>query len=287
MMSGVSGGATTGCSARSPAASAEVPTSTPSSGRGPESSINFITCHDGFTLNDLVSYRYKHNQANGEHNHDGTTDNFSDNYGAEGETADAGIDAMRKRQIKNFLLTLLVSRGVPMLLGGDEFRRTQRGNNNAWCQDNDTSWFNWACLERHRETHRFVRGMVAFRRAHPALSKESFYTAAEIQWLNPAGGSPNWSDPKEKALACVIQENKDSKLLMIFNADTNGALFCLPPLPKALNWRLAVDTSRLAPQDLFAEGEELRVDHSKSYRVEARSSAIFLARKQEPSAEHS
>ena len=130
-------------------------------GKGPEGSINFITCHDGFTLNDLVSYRYKHNQANGENNHDGTTDNFSENYGAEGETADAGIEAVRKRQIKNFFLTLLVSRGVPMLLGGDEFRRTQRGNNNAWCQDNEISWFDWTYLEKHREIHRFVRGMIA------------------------------------------------------------------------------------------------------------------------------
>ena len=176
------------------------------SGKGPEGSINFITCHDGFTLNDLVSYRYKHNQANGENNHDGTTDNFSENYGAEGETADAGIEAVRKRQIKNFFLTLLVSRGVPMLLGGDEFRRTQRGNNNAWCQDNEISWFDWTYLEKHREIHRFVRGMIAFRRAHPVLSEEKFYTAAEIQWLNPAGDPPNWFDPKEKALACVIRE---------------------------------------------------------------------------------
>ena len=103
------------------------------SGKGPESSINFVTCHDGFTLNDLVSYRYKHNEPNGENNLDGTRDNFSDNGGVEGETTDAGIEALRNSRIKNFLLTLLISRGVPMLLGGDEFRRTQRGNNNAWC----------------------------------------------------------------------------------------------------------------------------------------------------------
>ena len=114
------------------------------SGKGPEGSINFVTCHDGFTLNDLVSYRYKHNEANGENNRDGTDANFSENYGAEGETTDAGIEILRKRQIKNFLLTLLISRGVPMLLGGDEFRRTQGGNNNAYCQDNETSWFDWS-----------------------------------------------------------------------------------------------------------------------------------------------
>ncbi|MEO8340255.1 MAG: glycogen debranching protein GlgX, partial [Nitrospirota bacterium] len=137
------------------------------SGKGPECSINFITCHDGFTLNDLVSYRYKHNEANGENNNDGTNANFSDNYGVEGETEDAGIEEVRKRQIKNFLVTLFISRGVPMLLGGDEFRRTQRGSNNAWCQDNKTSWFDWDYLEQHSDIYRFARGMVAFRRAHP------------------------------------------------------------------------------------------------------------------------
>ena len=120
------------------------------SGKGPECSINFVTCHDGFTLNDLVSYRDKHNETNGQNNHDGTDANFSENYGAEGETADARIESIRKRQIKNFLLTLLISRGVPMLLGGDEFRRTQGGNNNAYCQDNETSWHDWSYLERHR-----------------------------------------------------------------------------------------------------------------------------------------
>ncbi|MGA9134081.1 MAG: glycogen debranching protein GlgX, partial [Candidatus Sulfotelmatobacter sp.] len=166
------------------------------SGKGPEGSINFVTCHDGFTLNDLVSYRYKHNEANGENNHDGTNANFSENYGAEGETTDAGIETLRKRQIKNFLLTLLISRGVPMLLGGDEFRRTQRGNNNAYCQDNETSWVDWTNLEQHQEIYRFARGMIAFRRAHSILSQEHFYTHAEIRWFNPHGGLPHWTDLK-------------------------------------------------------------------------------------------
>jgi len=246
------------------------------SGKCPEGSVNFITCHDGFTLNDLVSYRFKHNEANGENNRDGTSANFSENYGAEGETADTGIEDLRKRQIKNLLLSLLVSRGVPMLLGGDEIRRTQRGNNNAWCQDNDMSWFDWNWLERHKEIHCFVRGMIAFRRAHPVLSKEQFYTGTDIQWLGPSGGLPNWFDHKEKAFACVIQENGQDALLMIFNAGTNGIAFSLPPLPKAVNWRLAVDTFRVAP---FAEGEEPIVDSSKPYSIEARCSAILLARK--------
>jgi len=251
------------------------------SGKGPESSINFVTCHDGFTLNDLVSYRYKHNEANGENNHDGTDANFSENYGSEGDTKDVGIETLRKRQIKNLLLTLMISRGVPMLLGGDEFRRTQGGNNNAYCQDNETSWVDWTNLEKHREIFRFARGVIAFRRAHPILSKERFYTVAEIRWFNPQQGSPNWTDPKEKNLACLIQEDGQGALFLMFNAGANGTDFGLPPLPLGCRWHLAADTSRSSPQDLSAEGQEALVDNSKTYRLEAHSSAILLARKQE------
>jgi isoamylase len=134
------------------------------SGKSPKRSINFVTCHDGFTLNDLVSYREKHNEANGENNRDGSDENFSENYGAEGKTADVQIESVRKRQIKNFFLSLLISRGVPMLLGGDEFRRTQGGNNNPYCQDNETSWYDWGCLDKNREIFRFTCGLIAFRR---------------------------------------------------------------------------------------------------------------------------
>ncbi len=177
------------------------------SGKGPEASVNFVTCHDGFTLNDLVSYRAKHNEANGENNHDGADANFSENYGVEGETSDAEIEAVRNRQIKNFLLTLFVSRGTPMLQGGDEFRRTQGGNNNAYCQDNETTWYDWDGLNEHREIFRFAKGMIAFRRAHPVLSEERFYTDAEVHWFNPQGGLPDWGDPKQKQFACVIRED--------------------------------------------------------------------------------
>jgi glycogen operon protein len=251
------------------------------SGKGPEGSINFVTCHDGFTLNDLVSYRTKHNEANGENNHDGTDANFSQNCGAEGATKDAGIEAVRKRQIKNFILTLLISRGVPMLLGGDEVRRTQGGNNNAYCQDNETSWIDWTDLEKHQEIYRFACGMIAFRGAHPVLSKEQFYTDMEIRWLNPAGGLPDWFDPKEKSLACFIQENEDAALLLMFNAGASDTAFELPPLPQGLRWYLAIDTSGLTPQGLFVAGAEALVDHSQAYRLQQRSSAILLARGQE------
>jgi isoamylase len=248
------------------------------SGKGPEGSINFVTCHDGFTLNDLVSYRDKHNEANGENNHDGTGANFSDNYGAEGETADVQIELMRKRQIKNFLLTLLISRGVPMLLGGDEFRRTQGGNNNAYCQDNETSWYDWRNLERHRDIYRFTREMIAFRRAHPILSQEQFYTETEIQWFRPNGELPNWFDSAAKQLACLVHEDKFGALYLMFNAGTEVAAFRLPAVPKSVHWRLAVDTSREAPQDLFTVGAEPLWEDPQTYHLSPRSSAILLVR---------
>ncbi len=249
------------------------------SGKGPEGSINFVTCHDGFTLNDLVSYRYKHNEANGENNHDGTDVNFSENYGAEGETKDAGIETLRKRQIKNFLLTLLISRGVPMLLGGDEFRRTQHGNNNAYCQDNETSWYDWSQLEKHKEMYRFTRGMIAFRRAHPILSEEHFYTDDEIHWFGRQGGLPNWTDSKEKQFACLIHEDEQQALCLMFNAGADAVDFGLPSVLQGMRWHLAVDTSREAPHDLFAASEEPLWEDPRTYRLSPRSSVVLLARR--------
>ena len=247
------------------------------SGKGPECSVNFVTCHDGFTLNDLVSYRGKHNEANGEGNRDGTDANYSENYGAEGETPDAGIDAVRKRQVKNFLLTLLISRGVPMLLAGDEFRRTQGGNNNAYCQDNETSWCDWSRLEKHAEIHRFARGMVAFRRAHPVLSKEQFYTEAEIEWFHPRRGLPDWTDANARQLACLIREGGRHALFLLFNAGADPVDFIVPPAPNGAAWRIAVDTSREAPPDSFPAATAPLPDPSGTFRAAARSSAILAA----------
>jgi glycogen operon protein len=248
------------------------------SGKGPESSINFVTCHDGFTLNDLVSYHSKHNEANGEDNRDGSDANYSENCGAEGETTDAGIEAVRKGQIKNFLLTLLISRGVPMLLGGDEFRRTQGGNNNAYCQDDETSWHDWTCLERHQEIYRFARGLIALRAAHPILGKEQFYTDAEIEWFGPQGRLPAWTDPKEKRFGCLVHEGGQNALCLLFNAGTEAADFRLPRVPDGARWHLAMDTCHKAPQDLFIAGEEPLLDSAELYRAGPRSSAILVAR---------
>ncbi|HEV2174124.1 MAG TPA: glycogen debranching protein GlgX [Nitrospira sp.] len=247
------------------------------SGKGPECSINFVTCHDGFTLNDLVSYRTKHNEANGENNDDGINENLSENYGTEGEAADSRIESLRKRQIKNFLLTLFISRGVPMLLGGDEFRRTQHGNNNAYCQDNETSWYDWNYLDRHQEIYRFTRSLIAFRRAHPILSREHFYTDAEIDWFSPHGGSPNWEDSTNKQVACLINEGDHKALYLMFNAGAEVAGFCVPLAPNGARWFLAVDTCQDA-QEVFAVGKEPRVDQSRGYTVVPHSSVILLAR---------
>ena len=247
-----------------------------SSGKGPASSLNFVTCHDGFTLNDLVSYKLKHNDENGEFSHDGTDANYSENCGVEGPSEDPGVESLRRRLIKNFLLTLFISRGVPMLLGGDEFRRTQRGNNNAYCQDNEVSWFDWSLLEKHKEIHRFARRMIAFRRAHHVLRKETFYKDEDIKWFAPNGATPQWSDPWQKSIACLILGQTEPDLFLLFNADSQSADFYLPPLPAGKIWRLAVDTSLASPDDLPDSGKEPSLESQFGFRLEPRSSAILL-----------
>ena len=226
-------------------------------GKQPVSSINFVTCHDGFTLNDLVSYRDKHNAANGENNHDGDNSNDSDNHGVEGETGDPAIEALRLRQIKNFIATLLASRGVPMLLGGDEFRRSQGGNNNAYCQDNETSWYDWDLLQRHQEVFRFTREMIALRKRYEALRREAFFTSADIRWFSPGGDTPRWDGP-DRALGCTINASHSAEpaLCLLFNAAPEKVEFVLPPPSGGHLWRVAVDTARASSQDISAPGHE-------------------------------
>jgi len=248
------------------------------SGKGPANSVNFVTSHDGFTLNDLVCYKQKHNDDNGENGRDGTDANYSDNCGIEGPSDSPAVEALRNRLIKNFLFTLFISRGIPMLLAGDEFRRTQRGNNNAYCQDNAVSWVDWSFLEKHREIHRFTRGMIAFRRTHPVLRKAAFYTGADIQWFGPQGTTPAWADPGRKSFACLILGGSEPDLFLMFNAGTTSADFSIPAAPGNKTWRLAVDTSRQAREDLYEPGEEPSMQDQVSFRVEPRSSAMLLAR---------
>jgi glycogen operon protein len=246
-------------------------------GKGPERSINYVTAHDGFTMNDLVSYDRKHNEANGEGNRDGTDTNYSENYGVEGETDDPEIQAVRRRQVKNFLVTLFVSRGVPMLLGGDEFRRTQEGNNNAYCQDNEISWYDWTKLDGNEEIHRFTRVMIAFRQAHPVLRKAAFYTDDDIRWYSSGGGVPPWGDPGEKCLACTILGETKADLHLMFNASTEKVKVVLPDPPNGGRWHVAADTSAPRPDDLYASGTEKELDNQTAYERGPRSSASLVA----------
>jgi isoamylase len=246
--------------------------------KGPGNSLNFVTCHDGFTLNDLVSYHQKHNEQNGENGRDGSDANYSDNYGVEGPSGDPAVERLRKSLIKSFLATLFVSRGIPMLSGGDEFRRTQQGNNNAYCQDNDISWFDWKFAEKNQEIYRFAKGMIAFRQAHSVLRKEAFYTDADIRWFGPRGAPPNWNDPWQKSFACLIFGQPEPDLFLMFNAGAEPADFAIPAPQGNKIWRLAMDTARPAPEDFCEPGQELSMQDQISFRVEPRSSAILLGR---------
>lgn len=238
------------------------------SGKEPLNSINYVTCHDGFTLNDLVSYTNKHNEANGEENHDGAAENYSDNYGIEGTSDDPAVESLRKRQIKNMLATLMLSRGVPMLLGGDEFRRTQRGNNNAFCQDNEISWYDWALLEHERETYDFTRAMIRMRKRFPFLSEERFYTSADVSWFNIHGKPAAWNS-LDRTLGCHLHpDNYNDEICMLFNAQPDGVLFALPrPLRSSGSWCRAVDTadSGMRHEAVIAE----------SYRMTPRSLVVL------------
>lgn len=218
-------------------------------GRSPLKSINFITSHDGFTLQDLVSYAVKHNEANGESNRDGMNENHSSNYGSEGNTSNAATLELRRRQVKNMLATLLLSRGVPMLLGGDEFGRTQQGNNNAWCQDNEVAWYDWRLAEENAGRLRFVQRMIELRQAYPALRADRFYTAEEITWLGPDGSDPDWNGPNNRVgciIACVPND-----LALFFNATPRACQFSLPGKP----WRVLLDTSCESPNDVPEESQ--------------------------------
>ena len=238
------------------------------SGKTPNNSINFVTCHDGFTLNDLVSYSYKHNEANGENNRDGANDNNSANYGSEGPSSDAAIETLRLRQIKNFLLTLFIARGVPMLLGGDEFRRSQRGNNNAYCQDNELGWTDWTLLDQHQTLYQFTRTLIALRREHPVLSRDQYYNDHEIHWFGADGGLPDWNNPGARSLACMLHEDDGAALLLLFNSGDATVEFCLPG-GAGQTWQLGVDTA----QERLPDPQPLPDSHR--YPASAKSSVIL------------
>jgi glycogen operon protein len=240
-------------------------------------SINFITSHDGFTLHDLVSYERKRNAGNGENGRDGSDHDHSANYGVEGPTADPAIVAVRRRQMKNMLATLFFSRGVPMLLGGDEFARTQRGNNNAYCQDNEISWFDWDLCAANRDLGRFVRGLIAFRANHPVLARESFYTPEELAWFDPAGAPPRWES--KRAIGAHVRAGRagGADLCLLANAGTEEVVFTVPAPPAGTGWRIAVDTAAPPPGDCAAPGARRPLAAPREARVAARALVILVA----------
>ncbi|QDU57944.1 Glycogen debranching enzyme [Aeoliella mucimassa] len=233
------------------------------SGRSPYHSINFITSHDGYTLNDLVSYERKHNLDNGEDNRDGDNNNYSANYGVEGPTRRAAIVSLRQRQAKNMISALLLSQGVPMIVSGDEVLRTQRGNNNAYCQDNATSWFDWRLVERNDEMLRFTREVIAFRRSQPVLRRQKFLTGTasrpgelpDVSWYGVEGQSIDWESTFH-SLSCVLGtcwlEDPAARPVLIFmHSGGQPQEFHVPETARQLKWRLLIDTAAEAPKDVY------------------------------------
>jgi glycogen operon protein len=253
-------------------------------GRKPWASVNFITAHDGFTLNDLVSYNDKHNEANGEENRDGSSNNHSWNSGAEGETDDAEIRALRERQKRNFIATLMFSQGTPMLLAGDEFGNTQSGNNNAYCQDNaEISWLDWENQSpEDRALTDFTRRCTALRNAYPILRRSRFFVGQyneelgvkDVTWVDPTGqekSQESWGDPGERCFGMVldgraqptgiVRPGSDATMLMILNAYHDVVVFTLPEIPEGTHWRCLVDTNipDRADEPVFASGQQFEV----------------------------
>jgi len=253
-------------------------------------SINFVTAHDGFTLNDLVSYETKHNLANGENNRDGLNENYSANYGHEGPTDDPEIEALRLRQIENALAILLVSQGTPMLLYGDEVRRTQQGNNNAYCQDNEISWFNWDDVGNNRGLLRFVQQMTRFNRRHGALNLELYpdhvegktpdealsHKATEhISYHGVRLGQPDWGYYSHSIALHLSGDVESDDIYFAFNSYWEDLSFELPPRPRDKPWLRAVDTAQASPQDIAEPGLEQPVTQP-TYLVRARSVVILI-----------
>lgn len=254
-------------------------------GRQPNASINFITAHDGFTLNDLVSYNEKHNEANGENNNDGESHNRSWNCGVEGETDDSAVLQLRERQQRNFLVTLMLSQGIPMLLGGDEILRTQQGNNNGYCQDNDISWFNWDLGKEKEDFVNFVRELIYFRRQHPVFRRRRWFQGqaihgkgiSDIAWFNPDGTEmtdEQWNNGYSKSIAVFLDGNQipspgpqgqrisDDSFILFFNAHYETIEFALPDGLAKREWMVVIDTKEprfIQEEKIYTGGQAVPV----------------------------
>ena len=252
--------------------------------RDPNRSINFITCHDGFTLNDLVSYNTKHNEHNGEDNRDGNDTNLSWNSGVEGASDDPAIEALRERQIKNFLTILLLAQGTPMFLMGDEVRRSQNGNNNAYCHDSAMTWFDWQKLEQQGSLLHFLRGLISFTQQYSLFRQSSFWSAtpntlnAYITWHGTNVGEPDWGDDSHSLAFSLRYPPSGDHIHVMFNAYWEALDFELPPLPAGENWHRILDTALPTPDDFCEPAQAPRLDGTP-YQVEARSSVLLIARR--------
>jgi glycogen operon protein len=255
--------------------------------REPEQSINFVTCHDGFTLNDLFSYNQKHNTANGEDNRDGADDNRSWNCGVEGESDDLAVESLRNRQVKNALAVTMLSLGVPMITMGDEVRRTQKGNNNAYCQDNEISWFDWTLLKKHRDVHRFLKLVIERRLGRDAtherlrVSLNRQIREANIVWHGAHLLCPDWSE-RSLSMAFTVELRQEMLLFhVIWNASSESIEFELPSVGNCYPnpWRLWIDTSMEPPNDIVP-WRDAGTHPGFSYRVENRTVAVLFASNQ-------
>ncbi|OAI42283.1 glycogen debranching enzyme [Planctomycetaceae bacterium SCGC AG-212-D15] len=261
-------------------------------GRAPRHSVNFITCHDGFTLCDLVSYNQKHNLANGEGNLDGMSENLSWNCGVEGPSADPAVLALRRRQVRNLMATLMLSQGVPMLLAGDEILRSQRGNNNAWCQDNEVSWLDWNLARENEDFLRFVKGMIALRKRHVVLRRQTFFQGVgakgdqrpDIVWHGVEPGHPDFSGGN-RTLAFALDGGRSGRLLsepdcdfyVACNAWRETLSFRIPVSPTGRLWRRAVDTALEAPEDFLEREDRPLVAFNAVYPVVGHSMIVLVS----------
>jgi glycogen operon protein len=261
-------------------------------GRSAYNSINFITCHDGFTLHDLVAYNDKHNDQNGENNRDGSNDNHSWNCGVEGDTDDPAVLALRKQLMKNYACYLLFSSGTPMILGGDEFARSQRGNNNAYCQDNEINWFDWTMLERNAEILDFFQKAIALTQRFPVLQHRKFYlgqdhdddNVPDLRWFAPDLSKPQWHDANGRALCFQLDASEDGsrcgveRLFFILNAHHEPQWVKLPHLESGHVWHRAIDTSIPGKESFADAGQEIPLAPPDHYVVNPRSTVLLLAR---------
>ncbi|MNO86616.1 Glycogen debranching enzyme [compost metagenome] len=256
--------------------------------------MNFVTAHDGFTLRDVVSYEHKHNEANGEENRDGHDDNRSANYGVEGPTDDPELRRLRLQQMRNLLATLLFSQGTPMLLAGDEFSRTQGGNNNVYCQDNELGWIDWNLDDEGRELLAFTRRMIRLRRAYPILRRRRFLVGEyneelgvrDVTWLAPNGEEmtqEHWHDPQLRSMGMLLdgraqpsgirRRGSDATLLLLTNAHHEAVEFLLPAVALGRDWQCLLDTGTSA-----VEGETYAF--STPFQLRARSLVLLALRRE-------